>query len=156
MQNGTFGALVDPAAVVKTVGLQAQSGVAAGTGDNTELTSAGVDRKPVGLAGFDAAVLAVGYKTSLTAAATLSLTVKISESDDGSTWGSDTTLINAEVQQTGAKTNEVGVRELGIDLRPYKKHVRFKITMDLSAGATDVFVYSAVLSLVASNSSPNT
>ncbi len=138
----------DPASLAKSVGVQAQNGVAAGTGDNTELTSAGIDRMPVGQGGFLSAILAIAYKTSLTAAATLALTVKISESDDNSSWGADSTLINAEVLSTGAQTNLVGVRELGLDLTQRKRYIRFKITMDLSAGATDVFVYAANLTLL--------
>lgn len=144
----------DPASLAKTVGVQGQSGVAAGTGDNTELTSAGIDRMGTGVGGFLAAILAVTWKTSLTAAATLNLTVKISESDDNSSWGSDTTLINAEVQATGAQTNLVGTRELGLDLTQRKRYIRFKITMDLSAGATDTFVYGATLTLVGADRLP--
>jgi hypothetical protein len=132
----------------------AQNGVAAGTGDNTELTSSGIDRIPVGLPSFQSGILAVGMKTSLTAAATLSLTVKISESDDNSSWGADTTLINAEVQSTGAQTNQNLVRELAVDLQGRKRYVRFKVTLDLSAGATDTFVYGATFVAGGSNRLP--
>lgn len=154
MQNGTFGGLFDPASQVKAVALTAQNGVAAGTGDNTELTSAGVDRKPTGLAGYDVGLLVVAGKSTLASAQTASLTVKISESDDNSSWSSDTTLINAEVQSTGVTTNGHWQRELAIDLRGKKQYVRFKVTVDLSAGATDTFVYSSSIILGASDRLP--
>lgn len=146
--------LFDMGNALKAVGLQAQSGVAAGTGDNTEVTSSGIDRKPEGLADYDAMLLVVGFKTTLGSSETLKLTVKISDSADNSSWSSDTTMISAETQATGVATNSVGQRELGIDLRPYKRYVRFKITMDLSASGTDVFVWSALAILAASNRLP--
>jgi len=154
MGFSTFGGDRDPASQVKVVALQAQNGVAAGTGDNTEVTSAAVDRKPQGLAGYDAGVIAVNWKTSLTASQTLALTLKIEESDDNSSWGSPETLISAETQSTGAQTNLVGQRELNIDLRKRKRYVRFKVTMDLSAGATDTFVYGACIVLTDSDRLP--
>lgn len=152
--NGASLGIFDPGQLVSLRALTAQSGVAAGTGDNTELTSAALDRKPVGLAGYDAGVLGVGYLTTVAAAQTLKLTVKISESDDGTTFGADTTLVNALTIETGAVTGKNNVYELGIDLRGYKRYVRFKVTLDLSAGAADTFVYAAQLALVSADKYP--
>jgi hypothetical protein len=152
----SFGSLVDPASQTKVVAVTSQQGVAAGAGDNTELTSAAIDRLPKGLGGFLSALLCIGWKTSLTAAATLKLGVKISESDDGTTWGADEVLevLATKTLSTGAQVNQDGVYELGLDLTKRKQYIRFKITMDLSAGATDVFVYSAVLVLFAPDKLP--
>lgn len=153
---GSSFSLLDPASQSKAVAVTSQQGVAAGTGDATELTSAAIDRIPKGLGGFMSALLVIGYKTSLTAAATLKLGVKIAESDDGTNWGTDEVLetLASKVLATGALTNSDGVYELGLDLSKRKRYIRFKITMDLSAGATDVFVYSAVLVLTAPDRMP--
>ena len=145
MRGPSYGALLNPSSQVVLLPVQGQQGVAAGTGDNTELTSAAINTKPQGSAGFMAAILAIAYKTTLTAAATLKVTIKIQESADGSNWDAAETLINAETLKTGALTNEVGAYELEIDISTRKQYIRFLITMDLSAGATDVFVYGATL-----------
>ena len=149
-----FQLLRDPASQLKPVGLTAQAGVAAGTGDNTELTSAAIDRMIAGGAGFQGAAFVANYVTTLTAAATLKITVKIADSDDGSTFGSDTTLATAVTLATGAQTALAGAYELGIDLSSYKRYLRFKVTMDLSAGSADTFVYGAGLVLSGSDVLP--
>jgi hypothetical protein len=144
----------DPASQMKAVGLTAQSGVAAGTGDNTELTSAAVDRMIVGGIGFLSGLFVINYLTTLTAAATLKATVKIADSDDGTTFGSDTTLASAVTLATGALTAAAGAYELGVDLSAYKQYVRFKVTLDLSASGTDTFVYGSGVILAGADRLP--
>lgn len=139
-----FDQLKDPAAFGKVVAITAQSGVAAGTGDNTELTSAVIDRVPTGLAGYASMLLAVCAKVTLASAQTLALTVKIADSADGSTFGSDVTIVNAATVATGVLTNSNQTYELGINLSGYKRYVQFKVTANLSASATDTFVYGCV------------
>lgn len=143
-----------PAASTRSVALTAQSGVAAGTGDNTELTSAGVNRIPVGQPGLLSAALLISYLTSIAASQTLKATVKISESDDGTSWGADETIINAQTIETGAVAAKYGCFELPLDLTGRKVWVRFKITLDLSAGATDTFTYVSTLVLGRSDKHP--
>lgn len=150
----SFGAIHDPASSHKVVALTAQSGTAAGTGDNTEKTSASIDRKPTGLPGFDAITIALTYLTSVTAAQTLKLTLKIEESADGSSWGTAETLLNAVTLETGAVTGKTAVYEHSLDLRKRKRYVRFLVTLDLSAGATDTFVYGASGVLSAADAFP--
>lgn len=149
-----FNAIRDPAAVTKLQALTAQSGVAAGTGDNTELTSAAINRMPVGSPGFLSMVLGVSYLTTVASAQTLKLTVKISESDDGSSWGADETLVNAATLETGVVTAKYAAYELGLDLSGRKQYVRFKLTMDLSAGSTDTFLYASTAILTGSSAYP--
>jgi len=48
---------------------------------------------------------------------------------------------------TGVLTAINGTYEYVLDLAAYKQFLRFKVTMDLSAGATDTFVYGAALVL---------
>ena len=134
-----FQLIRDPASQLKAVGLTAQSGVAGGTGDNTELTSGAIDRVISGGIGFLGALFVANYLTTLAAAATLKVTVKISDSDDGSTWGSDTTLATTVTLETGAATAKAGAYELGIDL---------------SAANTDTFVYGAGLVLTGADRFP--
>lgn len=139
--------LRNPTADTQVVACTSQSGVAAGEGDNTELTSAAIDLRPTGTTGYDAAQFVAAYKTSLTAAATLKLTLKIAESDDGTNFGSDTTLVNASTLETGAATNKDGVYRLDLAAHAKKRYIRLKVTMDLSAGATDTFVYGSCVVL---------
>lgn len=146
--------LRNPLAETKAIALPCQSGVAAGAGDNTELTSAAIDRMAAGSAGYMAAVLAIAYRVNLTAAQNVALTVKIAESDDGSSFGADTTLVNAVAIATGALVNSDGVYRLDLDVAKRKRWIRIKITMNLSAGATDTFVYGAFVELFGADKLP--
>ncbi len=144
---GSIGGIRDLGSVIKCLALQAQNGVAAGAGDNTELTSEVINRNEAGAAGFMSAVLCLAYKMNLTAAQTCALTLKISESDDGTNWDADEVLQNAVVIETGAQVNVVDEFEQAFDLSERKQYIRFKITMNLSAGATDTFVYGGCIVL---------
>lgn len=144
----------NPTAETKLVALPCQNGVAAGTGDNTELTSAAIDRITAGGIGYLAGTLNIAYRCNLTAAATMKFTIKIAESDDGSSFGADTTLVNATTIETGAQVNKDGVYRLDLGLHARKRYVRTKITVDLSAGATDTFVYGAMVELFSPDRMP--
>lgn len=150
-----YPSLTNPLNETKAVALPCQNGVAAGTGDNTELTSAAIDTKAAGSAGYRAAVLAIAYRLNLGAAATCALTVKIAESDDGTSFGADTTLVNAaQLGPTGAVVNSDGVYRLDLGLAARKRFIRIKITLNLSAGATDTFVYGAFVELFGADKLP--
>lgn len=128
----------------------AQRQTAAGAGDNTEVTpSDGADIHPPGKRNdYPSGALVLAGRTTLTAAATLTLkTVKESESDDGSSWGSDTTLsaYSDTVILTGALTAEDWTYLIPLNLKGKKRFVRYKITMDLSAGSADLNDWSASL-----------
>lgn len=146
--------LRNPLVDSKLVALPCQSGVAAGTGDNTELTSAAIDRIPAGSIGYLAAAFRMAYRTNLTAAATLKLTLKIAESDDGVSFGTDEVLVNAVTIETGAAVNKDGVYSLDLQLHKRKRYIRTKVTMDLSAGAADTFVYGAAVELMTPDKLP--
>jgi hypothetical protein len=113
---------------------------AAGTGDNTEVTSLGVDRL-----GFGSAVLVVAGRSSAAVGETLKFTVKISDSDDNSSFSSDTTLATTVTVLAGGASPQSFVYELTLDLAAYKRYVRFKLTPDLSASGTDTAQYGATL-----------
>jgi hypothetical protein len=147
--------LTNPIAETRVVALPCQNGVAAGTGDNTELTSAAIDTKIAGGVGYRAAVFNMAYRLNLAATQTCALTLKVAESDDGSSFGSDTTLVNAaQIGPTGAVTNSDGVYRLDLNLAPKKRWIRIKVTMNLSAGATDTFVYGAFVELFGADKLP--
>lgn len=149
-----FAQIRDLASFIKLNALTAQSGVAAGTGDNTELTSGAVDRCIAGGISYLSAVFSLFYLTTIASSQTLKLTLKISDSDDGSSFGSDTTLINASTIKSGAVTASYNAYELGIDLSKYKRYVRFKVTLDLSASGTDTFLYASGLILGGADALP--
>ena len=108
---------------------------AAGTGDNTEVQGASIDRL-----GYDSAVVVVAYNTSLTADKTLSIAVEIEDSADNSSWDTAVVLQAATVEETGTAgtgSNNTGVVEIPVDLRGYSRYVRFNFTPDLSHSGTD-------------------
>lgn len=142
----TFFTNRDPTSTTKVFGVAAQSGVAAGTGDNTEVTSAAIDLRPAGGApNYDAAQLVIGYLTSVGASETLKATVKIAESDDGLTFGADQTLASAVTLEAGAVSAKANAYRLDLGVHARKRYIRLKVTLDLSRGATDTFVYGAAV-----------
>ena len=87
---------------------------AAGTGDNTEVTSSKIDRK-----GFGSCKVIVAGKTNAATGETLKGTLKIEESDDNTTFGAAETLASAvTIVSGGASAHEHRVeRQAGADLR---------------------------------------
>lgn len=104
---------------------------AAATGDNTETTSAVLDRL-----GYDSLTLSIGFKTALTTAKKLTNILKVQQSDDNSAWSDATTLY--AVHDLATKTTEgLGIKEYDINLKGYKRYIKFLYTLDLTATATD-------------------
>lgn len=110
------------------------SATAAGTGDNTKVTGATVDRQ-----GFGSAAVSIAYTATLAATKTLSLAVEVQESDDGSTWGTATVLQAATVQATGQSggSTETGVLKICDSYETRARYVRYNVTPDLNASGTD-------------------
>jgi hypothetical protein len=142
---------------------------AGGTGDNTEVVGATIDRltlvrNTVALTGAVpiGGVFMIYYEAVLQA--TYTLTIKnalVEDSADGSTWATvfDQTGVAgpippawpaAGVVDTGATggSTQRGVMFFGTDLRKCRRYVRFDFTPDLSASGTDTLktVGIAVLS----------
>ena len=118
--------------------------VAAGAGDGVAQTGPAIDRLCC-----ESGVLAVSFQASLAAAETLSLAVSVEESEDNVSYDAPVVLHASAVVATGAGggSQEAGVLEIDENLRPRKRYVRYTITPDLSAGATDTAVYAAALVL---------
>lgn len=114
---------------------------AAGTGDNTAVTGATVDRhhpSTGSLAG--SAQFVIAWSAVLAATKTLSLkAVKIEHSADGTNWSDYTTAADIGVVATGPTGGGTvsGVSTLPIDLSSAKQFVRIDFTPDLSATGTD-------------------
>lgn len=125
-------------AEIAPLGSDAWNIVAAGTGDNTEVIGQTINRQ-----GFQSGALQIPFKAVLAGAQTLSVLVKRQQSADGSAWDTAETVVENAVVATGAGTVR-GVVELDQDLTALKQYVRYNVTPDLSAGATD----TAVLGLV--------
>lgn len=126
---------------LRSVACGAGTATAAGTGDNTKVTGATINRATYNYPG--SAKLCISYVTDLTAAKTLSFAAEYQESSDGSSWDTAVVIQAATADKTGAATAFVGDVEYDIDLTGKKQYVRFNITPDLSNTATDTVVWAA-------------
>lgn len=122
----------------KAIGVYGHTQVAAAGSDNSEKTSAVIDRD-----GFDSGDLVIAGISTLTAAETLKATVKIAESEDGTTFAADETLVTAATLATGATTAAAFAYKLKLSLVNRKRYYKLKLTLDLSAGATDTATWGA-------------
>lgn len=120
---------------------------AGAAGDNTEATSAVIDRT-----NYDSCVLSLGFSTALTTAKKLTNLLKIQTSDDNSTWDTAVTLYAAHDLATA--TTATGIKEYDIDLTPYKQYVKFLYTLDLTHTGTDTCVGYTNITLGGSNTLP--
>lgn len=136
--NGSF-ASRNVGAVIKTVNGGGSRFVAAGTGDNTKVTGATIDRMPAGAAGFLSAVVAVLGRAVLAEDETLKFALEYQESADGSSWDTAVALYTATTVATGGAggSTELAVKETDLDLSARKRYIRFNATPDLSASGTD-------------------
>ena len=112
--------------------------LAAGTGDNTEVTGTTIDTKDA----MDIVLVCFG-KAVLADAETLSIVnIDLQESDDGTSWDADDNQLATDVvlaTSSGGSTEDVTFK-LQVDLAKHKvrkRYLRFNIIYDLSAGATD-------------------
>lgn len=128
------------------------SATAAGTGDNTAVESAAIDR--AGTIVYDSSILNLSYLTTLTADKTLSFTVTYTESDDNSTYSSAITLYAKTVVRTGAATAGTGIVTIPFELVGTKRYLKISVTPDLSHSGTDTATWFGNIVLGASNLIP--
>jgi hypothetical protein len=124
-------------------------GVAAGSGDNTEVVGITIDRASYGYA--KSAVVAIVGSATLASGETLTLKNIAFEHDDDSAFGSGadlTTVANAVVDTglSGGTTHNF-TKEFNVDLAGAERYVRITFTPDLSASGTDTFTLAAVMVL---------
>lgn len=129
-----FGALFKSAAVA------AGEALAAGTGDATEVEGQSIDRL-----GFDSAAVLIIFKAVLTDTEDVAFAVEVQESADDTTWDTAVELQASTVAVTSdGGTTEYGTVKIKDDLSGRKRYVRYNITPNLSAGATDTVHFGAV------------
>jgi len=120
-------------------------GVAAGTGDNTEVVGTVIDRRLYGYA--KSAIFAIVGSAVLASAATLTLKNVAIEHDDDPAFATTAdfkTVSDAVVATGGAGgSTETVKKEIDVDLAGAKRYLRITYTPDLSAGGTDIFTLAA-------------
>lgn len=130
---------------------------AGGGGDNAKITGLTIDRLQSGkLDPAKSVKLCVNTRAVLAQAATLSLAVEVQQSADGSTWDTAVVVEAATVKSTGGTggSTESVVAEYGLNLLGFKRYLRFNVTPDLSAGATDTATVNAVAVLAGHDTIP--
>lgn len=132
---------------------------AGGSGDNTEVNGAYIDRKldDVGMA--MSAKLVINFTTALAADETLKFAVQMQDAtaSDGTGVADYEDAVAATVVATGESggSTETGTVEIDVDLSGANQFVRAQITPDLSRGATDTAAWSATLVLFGDKYQPS-
>ena len=116
--------------------------VAAGTGDNTEVTGTTID-----LDGFRSGALLITYTTALDEDETLSFGVKVQESSNGTDWDTAEVIQALTAKATGGTggSTVTGCEKYAVNFEGRKRYLRFNITPDLSRGATDTARWAGTL-----------
>lgn len=130
--------------LIKTVYVLMGTATAGGTGDATEIVGVVINRD-----NYLSGVLAVPYTATLTADKSLKLTISVAESSDGTTFDTAVKLKDAVVVATGdtGGSTETGLVEIDMNLSGYKQYVKFSVTPDLTATATDTCQVAATFAL---------
>lgn len=122
--------------------------VAAATEDNVKGTGETINRAATRTLAQSVS-LVISYQAVLAATKTISFAVERQDSADGSTWNTAVVVQAATVAATGGGggTTEKGVVEIDESLDDHDQYVRYNVTPDLSATATDTcqFTVTAVL-----------
>ncbi|MEB3421735.1 hypothetical protein ACFSDD_17785 [Salipiger marinus] len=118
---------------------------AGGTGDNTAVTGAIIDRAAVGMP--QSGVLAIPFTATLAAGATLSVTYTVQEGETDDLSDAATLITDTVVAATGPTGGGTvtGCLALDVKLRAGGRYVRCNYTPNLSAANTDTAALSALL-----------
>lgn len=152
--NGSF-ASRNVGAVVKTVNGGGGRLIAAGTGDNTEVTGPTIDRAIAGGAMFLSAVVAFLASAVLTDTKKLKFGLKYQESADGSNW--DTAVViyaSTDIITSAGGGAANGLKETDLDLSARKRYLRFLGTPDLDASGTDTAEWALAVTLGGADVTP--
>ena len=130
-------------AYIKPVFATNKNAIVAGSGtDASEVTSSSIDRLF-----YDSAQIVTGFTTTLAAGKKATLTIKIQDSDDNSTFGTAATIFTGDVATSVAGGTVKDVSVLNIDMAKYKRYVKLLTTFDLSNTATDTAEYVTTINL---------
>lgn len=129
-----------------------QLSITAGAGqDGVEQTGPTIDRLVTSAAAggtvYNSARVDIAYTTTLGAAETLSLGVKIADSADGSAWNTPVVLQAATVVKTGPVTAEKGIASYVVNLAPRARYYRILWTPNLSRADTDTALLSVQITM---------
>lgn len=117
--------------------------LAAGTGDNTEVTPG----NDIDVRGYTSGVVHISYVTTLTTDKTLSFGLQEEHSaTDGGSKSADAVITALTVVKTGEVTAATGTYDIPIDgdlLSSIGPFVNFLVTPDLSHSGTDTVTWSA-------------
>jgi hypothetical protein len=140
MQFRNIGDLIKVARVGANI-----AATAGGTGDNTAVTGAIIDRYEIGTPA--SAVLAISYTATLAEGETLSVTYTVQEGDQSNLSDAETLATATVVAATGGTGGSTVTGCLEIDLKTIAggRYNRVNITPDLSAADTDTAALAAVL-----------
>ena len=146
----------DAGALIATrFGVAGVSVTAGGSGDDTEVNGAWIDRL-----GFSSLKVTIGYTATLGATETLSVAANLQDASDGSGTGAADfgDALASTVQATGATggSTETGVVELDVDLSAADRFVRAQFTPDLSRANTDTAILYVNYALAGSTENPVT
>lgn len=114
--------------------------VAAGAGDNTEVTGNTIDRYGAsGKQRYASAVVSINCRAVLAASKKLQIGLKLQESSDGSSWDTAEVVYAATdvLVDSGSGSTLTGNKVTGLDLSSRKRYIRFNHTPDLDASGTD-------------------
>ncbi|HBT00571.1 MAG TPA: hypothetical protein DEB47_12085 [Citreicella sp.] len=118
---------------------------AGGTGDNTAVTGAIIDRAAVGMP--QSGVLAIPFTATLAAGDTLSVTYTVQEGETDDLSDAATLITDTVVAATGPTGGGTvtGCLRIDVKLRAGGRYVRCNYTPNLSASGTDTAALSALL-----------
>lgn len=127
-------------------------GVAAGTGDNTEVTSGAIDRQAVGQNALSCLVVFSGSAT-LAENETLQIAFNLQQSSDNGSSDAYADVTAATVSATTVLTGLAGgakqnfTYQAKFDLSALERYLKLQFTPNCSASGTDTFEMSAVVIL---------
>ena len=119
--------------------------VAAGSGDNTEITGAGINRTTLGNL-YESCKLAIHGNATLQSGETFTIIANIQDSANGSDWadfGDALSVVTVLDAAGGALSAVVWNTFLDNDLRGARAHVRAQVTPDHIATGTDTSTIAA-------------
>jgi hypothetical protein len=137
-----------------------KTATAAGSGDNTEVDGAVIDRKHPTEGGLAmSAKLMLPFTTTLGGAETLKFAVQVqsgalADGSDMADYGTGIATTTVATGDSGGST-ETGVAEVDIDLSGAGRYVRVQPTPNLSASGTDTAEWAAIMALFGDSRQPS-
>lgn len=119
--------------IVPVHALDLANAVADSVTDNVAVNGATVNRRNATTGGVaKSGVAIVTYSATLSAAESVTLTVALQESTNGSSWDTAETLTSSTVTDDDAGGTYTGIVEANVDFTGRKQYVRLVVTPDLS------------------------